>query len=439
MNPFGTDIRQVLALHCWLLSQAFSGPAKAEIRHQFPRPNFSRTLLLLPIVFLTLSSALADEVPAVNEPEAAVAEISQEPPAILKPNDSDFHDQPIHCRVAWRFEMYNPHSIDHLKDIQSMGFQQVILDWPNLHADATRLGLDVVIANWWTQDTEVREIEERIELLKGMDKQRLRAISMMDEPERNAPDTPFSFYQSLYGDLRKHFDTEHPELQLELSHWGPLRRWEDAHYEVFTELYQSADRMRVMPYPDLGEGPLSEVSYQMLRSRHLMKLAGREIPQIVILQTWVLPEEPKLPEIRELRVMIWQALLMGADVVSFFSYEPDTWKKTPGFTEGFRDLMQELSVFGKEFRGSMAETRINSAGILTSQLITSNHQRVTIQVNTSRQAAADLPGLAVRFIRSVPPSLNASLNSGGVACIADSPRQSPARHESHRARRRNKN
>ena len=73
------------------------------------------------------------------------------------------------------------------------------------------------------------------------------------------------------------------------------------------------------------------------RSRQLMRLAGRELPQVVILQTWVLPEKPELPTIDELRVMSYQAMLAGADTVSFYNYDPQLWQRTTGFTEGFTD------------------------------------------------------------------------------------------------------
>lgn len=324
----------------------------------------------------------------------------------------------VRCRISDQFEIYNPHSTEHLKAIREMGFHQVILDWPNLHAEATQMGLDVVIANWWTAETEISEIEKRIEFLGEVNPRHLAAISMMDEPERNSPDTPFSYYQALYQDLRKHLDQELPAVKLEISHWGPLRAWTAEHYRAFVPLYQGTDRIRLMPYPDLSEGPLNEVFLQMQRSRRVMQLAGREIPQIVILQTWVLPEKPTLPTIGELRVMAWQAILTGAETVSFFSYEPDLWSRTPGFTEGFRELMRELTSFTRSHRNSAVVTELKESGILTSQVTTADGRTITIEVNTNREAVSDLAGLAVRT--SWPVTSPAALaHSPADRCVQD--------------------
>ncbi|MGE0760969.1 MAG: hypothetical protein AB7O38_28415 [Pirellulaceae bacterium] len=233
-------------------------------------------------------------------------------------------------RVSQRFEIYNPHSREQLEALRQMGFTQVILDWPTLHADAAELGLDVVLAHWWTVATNPAEIDQAVEFARQVDPQRLVGFSMMDEPERNSPETSFQFYRSLYQDVRAYFDRERPGTKIELSHWGPLASWEEEDYRRFVPLYRAADRMRLMPYPDLDEGPLDEVFLQMVRSRRVMQLAGRELPWVVILQTWVLPEEPKLPTIDELRVMAYCAMLGGAETVSFFSYDPAVWDRTPG-------------------------------------------------------------------------------------------------------------
>jgi hypothetical protein len=223
----------------------------------------------------------------------------------------------------------------------------------------------------------------------------------MDEPERNSPDTPFTYYQALYGDLKKHMSSEMANVRLEMSHWGPLASWTEEEYNRFIPLYQSTDSMRIMPYPDLREGPLSEVFYQIMRSRHIMRLSGREVPQLVILQTWVLPENPKLPTIPELRVMAYQAILSGAETVSFFSYEPDVWAKTPGFTEGFRELMSELTSWTRLYRGQRVETILDRRGILTSYIGSEGSARVRLRINTNRESAADLEGLTIQTALNV--------------------------------------
>lgn len=314
-------------------------------------------------------------------------------------NDA-FTDVTIQARIARRFEIYNPHSRAQLQTVKDMGFTQVILDWPNLHTDASEIGLDVVMAHWWTLQTEIGQIEKGVDYAKQVDPRRLVALSMMDEPERYAPDTPFSFYQALYRDLRSHFDDELPHVKLEISHWGPLASWTPAVYEHFIPLYQAADRIRLMPYPDLFEGPLSEVYYQMLRSRRLMELAGHDLPQVVILQTWVLPENPKLPTIPELRVMAYVALLTGADTLSFFNYDPQVWRQTDGFQEGFSQLMRELTEFSRQHQDASVETRMSPQGVLTALLRPPQGEPVSIAVNTNRNAVDNLAALAVVIPRS---------------------------------------
>ena len=103
-----------------------------------------------------------------------------------------------------------------------MGFTQVILDWPNLHADACSIGLDVVMANWWTKDTPKNEIDAGLARALQVVPDHLAGISMMDEPGRNSPDTPPDFYADLYAELRPRLDRDRPGVPLELSHWGPL-------------------------------------------------------------------------------------------------------------------------------------------------------------------------------------------------------------------------
>jgi hypothetical protein len=151
-----------------------------------------------------------------------------------------------------------------------------------------------------------------------------------------------------------------------------------------------------MPYPDLNEGPLNEVFYQMMRSRHIMELAGRELPQVVILQTWVLPDDPKLPTIDELRVMAYQAMLAGAETVSFFSYDRELWQKTPGFAEGFAELMHELTDFSRRFRTATVETRMESNGLLTARLILPGTSSAIVIVNTNRDPIGNLAPLQVQ-------------------------------------------
>jgi len=337
----------------------------------------------------------------------AVAQARDAPAEDMNQNGMDkpvsngvFADVIIRARITQRFEIYNPHSQEQLQDVKNMGFTQVILDWPNLHAAAGEIGLAVVLANWWTLETDDQEIEKGIDTAKRVDPRRLVGVSMMDEPERYAPDTPFSFYQALYYDLRAQFDQELPGVKLEVSHWGPLASWTPRQYETFIPLYQATDRIRLMPYPDLHEGPLAEVYYQMIRSRHLMKLAGRDLPQVVILQTWVLPEKPQLPRIEELRVMAYSAILCGADTLSFYSYDPELWRQTAGFTAGFADLMQELTEFSRQHSEATVEARMSGTGVLTATITPAQGEPLSMLVNTNRTSVDGLAGLEVVMDKS---------------------------------------
>jgi hypothetical protein len=312
--------------------------------------------------------------------------------------DHDFYNSVVRGRVTQNFEIYNPHSADQLKTVKEMGFTQVILDWPNLHDFASEVGLNIVLANWWTPTTEFETLEKGLANAKLVDPKRLVAVSMMDEPERNSPETPLTYYEALYNDLRRRFDQELPGIKLELSHWGPLKSWSHDHYEAFVPLYRGTDRIRLMPYPDLDEGPLNEVFLQMMRSRQLMKLAGRQLPQVIILQTWVLPDDPKLPTIDELRVMAYQAILCGADVLSFFSYDPVVWGKTEGFPSGFSKLMQELTMFSRLYRDATVESRMSKEGVLSATLTLPDARTLMVTVNTNRNPVQDLGSLEVAVV-----------------------------------------
>src|SRR4029434_7041842 len=115
---------------------------------------------------------------------------------------------------------------------------QVILDWPNLHRDATEIGLDIVMANWWTDKTKPEEIDRGLELARQVDPARLAANSVMDEPELNSPETPLSFYVDLYDQLRQRRDRELPGVRLEISHAGPRASWDQRYYDYFSALYE---------------------------------------------------------------------------------------------------------------------------------------------------------------------------------------------------------
>lgn len=341
--------------------------------------------------------------------------------------DSEFYGKPTTCRVTERFEIYDPHSLEALQKVKRMGFDQVILDRAPLHTLATRVGLDVVIANWWTPKTEESVIRDSLALSERVAPGRLRGISVMDEPERNTPDTPFEFYIDLY----KHLKPETKKLQntrLEISYWGPLSRWDQRSYHEFAKLYNAADVIRLMPYPDLGEEPLREVYLMMRRSDRAMAMAGVDIPKLVILQTWILEPKNKLPTVDELRVMAYQVMLGGAETLSFFEYKPKVWDQTPGFEAEFTELMQELVGLRKRLQGATITSTLHKSGILVSKLKWSNGQNATVRVNTNRIATDDLCRLAIEdgslevdlpekpLLAEQAPSTYASLNPSCQPC-----------------------
>lgn len=361
-----------------------------------PAPNASRhrattaaaLCLTLAVALLVGTPAPADDTADRSEPEA--------PTETFKPRgNSEFINRPTVARVTSRFEMYDPHSREALQSLKDMGFNQVILDWPNLHKDATELGLDVVMANWWTDKTRPEDIDAGLALAKQVDPARLAGISVMDEPERNSPETPFSFYIDLYGRLRPRLDRELPGVRLEVSHAGPYASWDHRYYDYFANLYEAADVVRIMPFPDLNEGPLSDVYFMILRSRELMQIAGREPQLLVILQAWILPPESKLPEIAELRVMAWQAMLAGAHTLSFFEYNLDVWSQTPGFHDQFAGLMQELTSLRDRLQGATIRSRMDADGVLHAQADWPSGHVQFITINTHRTSSGHLAPLAV--------------------------------------------
>jgi hypothetical protein len=346
-----------------------------------------RWLLILGWYFLATACAhwsRADEQPP--SPEQRQAPIA----------NSEFFELETTTRITPRFEIYDPRSVDDLRALRAMGFDQVILDRPNLHSAATELGLDVVLANWWHQDTPVETIDATMALARTVQPGRLRGISVQDEPERNSPDTPFKYYVDLYQRLKPQLKGSLAGVRLEISYWGPMQSWNQDYYEYFSYLYESADVMRLMPYPDLHEDPLGEVTLMMLRSRRSMRLAAVEIPEVVILQTWVLPPEDKLPTIDELRVMAYQAMLNGAEVVSFFEYNRELWSQTPGFTEGFTGMMAELRDLRARWALAEIKTVLHANGILEADAVWPSGGTAKMRINTNRVAAAGMRGLEIQ-------------------------------------------
>ena len=284
------------------------------------------------------------------------------------------------AKITRRFEIYDPHTVEELKAVKEIGFTQVILDWPNLHTDATALGLDVVIPNWWVADTPRADIERGIKRASQVERGRLIGFSVMDD---------------LYNELRPRFDRELPGVSIEISHWGPLHSWNEIDYTIFRPLYKAADVMRIMPYPDLFEGPLQDVYFTMRRSRKLMRMVGREMPLVVILQAWTLSPESELPTIDELRVMAYQAMLGGAETLSFYHYRPQEWDRTPGFHEAFAGLMKELTRLSDRYSDAAIQSKMTKNGVLEALITLSSGETTVIRVNTNRRSVDGLQPLEV--------------------------------------------
>ena len=316
-------------------------------------------------------------------------------------SNAPYFDVPLTGRVVQRFEMYSPHSEQHLRELKSMGFTQVILDWPNLHAAATKAGLQVVLANWWINSTTPEEIERGLQRAEKVNSKSLIGFSVMDEPGRNSPDTPFDYYIDLYQQLLPNFRQQFPNTRLEISHWGPMASWDTQDYQSFSSLYAAADVMRIMPYPDLHEAPLDDVFLIVHRSRKLMQIAKRDLPLVVILQTWILPPDNKLPEISELRVMAYQALFSGAETISFFDYNTEVWKQTAGFEVGFRNLMSELTSFSRRHRDDVMTSTLGADGVLSVKLVSPAGVQTSVFVNTRRYAVKTLQPLEIRVTMDV--------------------------------------
>ncbi|MEO2013816.1 MAG: hypothetical protein ABGZ53_05540 [Fuerstiella sp.] len=337
-----------------------------------------------------------------SSPQDASAHQLSDPAELRRRSNEEYVGKKVRTTVTQRFEMYDPHSEQALAELKAMGFTQVVLDWPHLHKAASDVGLDVVLANWWTQDTKPEEFEVGLERARKVAAGALIGFSIMDEPGRNAPDTPFGFYIDLYEQLKPKFAEELHGTCIEISHWGPMASWDSRYYDYFSFLYEAADVMRIMPYPDLHEGPLDDVFFMIQRSRKMMQIAERELPLVVILQTWLLPPNGKLPEIEELRVMAWQAMLSGAETVSFFEYNLDVWNETPEFHEQFRQLVAELTALSLRYRTCSVETEMREDGILHSTLTSPSGLMTQIEINTRRHSVGFLKPLEIRetMIRS---------------------------------------
>ncbi|WP_144059575.1 hypothetical protein [Rhodopirellula sallentina] len=331
-----------------------------------------------------------------TSPSVGLPLSSKDPTDLREKDIAEFIGPTVKGRITQRFEMYCPRSDEDLRRLKEMGFTQVILDRVKLHSAATEIGLKVVLGNWWSEDTDPEEIDRGLRWARAVEPVSLIGFSIQDEPERNAPTTHFQFYIDMYERLLPLFRHEHPHTRIEISHWGPMASLTDEQLRYYSLLYRAADVMRIMPYPDIHEAPLDDVYFIMQRSRKVMRIAGRELPLVVILQTWVHPPKNKLPEIGELRVMAYQAMLSGAETLSFYNYDTDVWDRSAGFHEQFGELMKELTGLSERYREHEIATSINAQGILTSTLRSPDGEISKIEINARRQSVKGFSPLEVR-------------------------------------------
>ena len=231
--------------------------------------------------------------------------------------------------------------------LKSLGFNQLISNNDPTAIAAAANGFSIVLSNWWNTNTTWVDVEKALRFAGKFND--LISINMMDEPTMyglslHPPD--------LYLELRRKIRDSDNDQPLSLTMYGPQPEWPACWGRIFLDYLEAVDILRIATYPVVGGRPLRVVADWINLARSMMmNVFGREIPLTVVLQAWDLTDGG-LPTMEELRVMAYMALFSGADVLSFFDYNPEAWSKTPGFTAGFTRLMAELVDLSREFAGA---------------------------------------------------------------------------------------
>ena len=218
----------------------------------------------------------------------------------------------------------------------------MILEDVSLIKQANKLGLKVVVANWWnSKDTTYPQIMEQ---LKHSSKaSQLTSLNMMDEPVYNGKEKHSPEY---YQKLRTKIHKTHPTLPLSLTIYGPKEDWNCAEKKLFEDYLGCIDHLRIDPYPLVAKKPLRTVYDWPVSAIKSIKKTGREIPLTVILQAWSPGDDeagvPKLPSKSQLRCMIYLAMFSGAETISFYNYNTKVWSRKKGFQQEFEDLVREI-------------------------------------------------------------------------------------------------
>jgi hypothetical protein len=137
------------------------------------------------------------------------------------------------------------------------------------------------------------------------------------------------------------------------------------------------------------------------------------MPLTVTLQTWRFDD--KLPPIEQLTVMSCLVLLSGA-ALSFFDFNAESWARTPGFKEGFFEMMTRGSAkceFGlcalrDELQGKRVTHYMDRDGIFHAEASTEpNTNTRYFSINTTDEPYEDLAPFQIvssnKPIRPYPP------------------------------------
>jgi hypothetical protein len=279
------------------------------------------------------------------------------------PSDAPSESTPteVCSTLARRFEIYGAASLYDLELLRSMGFDQVILDNHGFADAAEALGFSVVLANWWDRQTTLGEILPVLRQAMGLS--RLVSVNMMDEPIRCGLKT---HGPEVYLRLRREILETGFERPLSLTLHGPKPDWPTPWLRVFMDYLGAIDILRIDPYAFCNGDPSRLVGDWINLARQFMATAGRDLPLTVVIEAW--DGGKGLPPIDEIRAMAYMALLSMADTLSFFSYDPATWSKQPGFIDKFAALIRELEGLAGEFAGAEVRSILGADDLFQAEI-----------------------------------------------------------------------
>jgi hypothetical protein len=276
--------------------------------------------------------------------------------------------------MTQNFEIYGAQSESDLKFLQNLGFTQVIVDLLQFAEPADKLGLGVVLANFWDSSTTPSQVAEVVSLANGLE--HLVSINMMDEPilvglATHAP--------AVYLRIRDWIRRGGSNAPLSLTEYGPRPDWPVSWSRVYLDFLEAIDIVRSDPYPFAAGRPLELVAQWIDQARLLIGVTGRPRPLTVILQAWAC--DNGLPPVPMIRMMAYLAMLSGVETLSFYQYNPADWDKVPGFTADFTAMMVELTALAQEFAGAEVQGVLGVDHIFQAE-IRRDRQWTCISVNT---------------------------------------------------------